>query len=338
MRLGKSVIIELVLSLALVAALFYFADVGKVLEVVKDIEIKWLLVAFAFYFAINLCMALRVWALLHDMGVGIPYRKTLMAHFSGMIASDFTPARSGYLTTAFVLARNGGIKLEKAMVSILGPQIFDFLLKVGAGAIAFWYFLTYVLSGSAEASTIYAVIFGIFAVGGLIAVMFLSLFSPRFLRMVSFVKRLPFGGKIYELFENIQKNSATIKRQLPLIVFLLLITWVLKALEWYALSRAVGIELAAPFDTALYAIIFFAFLQPLVTVLQFAPLPTFAGAGFSEAAAVFVLSQFGVSLEAALVFALLTRGIMIVVDALGVSEAVKMLRLGGAGDAAKPAE
>ncbi|MDO8339607.1 MAG: lysylphosphatidylglycerol synthase transmembrane domain-containing protein [Candidatus Burarchaeum sp.] len=323
MKLSKSVIAEIVLSLLLMAALFYFADVGKVVSVIEKIELKWLALALIFYFAINLSMAVRVWAILRDLGAKLSYRSTLMAHFSGMIASDFTPARSGYLTTAFVLSRNNGLPLEKTIVSIIGPQIFDFLLKVTAGAIAFWYLLTYVLDVNTEESILLAVIFGIFAISTMVLVMFLSLFSPRFLRMMGFIKRLPFGKVVYELVENIQKNSHTIRRLFWLIMFLLGLTWLLKALEWYFLSLAVGFTPDIPFAP----IIFFAFLQPLVTILQFAPLPTFAGAGFSEAATVFVLLQFGVPVEQGLVFALLTRFVMIAVDSLGVAEAVKLLRL-----------
>jgi uncharacterized protein (TIRG00374 family) len=325
MKLSKSVLAELALSLLLIAALFYFADMGKVLSVVKSIDVKWLLLALVFYFAINVAMAFRVWAILRDMGAKIPYMSTLMAHFSGMIASDFTPARSGYFTTAFVLSRNNGLPLEKSMVAIVGPQIFDFLLKVTAGAIAFWYLLTYALDVNAEESILLAVIFGIFAISTMILVMFLSLFSPRFLRAIGFIKRLPFGAKLHELVENIQKNSASIKRLFGLIVGLLALTWLFKAVEWYALSLAVGFAPDVPFSP----LIFFAFLQPLVTILQFAPLPTFAGAGFSEAATVFVLLQFGVPVEQGLVFALLTRGVMIAVDSIGVREAVKMLKLDG---------
>jgi len=325
MRIRLSVIIELLLSIALIAALFYFADMGKVLEIVRGMELKWLMAALVFYISINACMALRVWALLHEMGVGIPYCRTLMAHFAGMVASDFTPARSGYLTTAFVLSRNNALPLEKTMVSILGPQMFDFLLKITAGAIAFWYLLTYALGGSTQEAILYAVIFGIFAIGLMIAVMVLSLFSRRFLRLIAFIKSLPFGTMVYELVANIQKNSKSIKKLFWLIILLLLLTWLFKAAEWYALGRAVGLSPDVPF----HALIFFAFLQPLVTILQFAPLPTFAGAGFSEAASVFVLVQFGASVEAALVFSLLTRGIMIFVDSIGVKEAVRMLGLGG---------
>ncbi len=323
MKVSNSVIAEIFLSLLLLAGLFYFADMGKVLQVIRGIELKWLALALMAYFAINVCMAARVWAILKDLGAKLSYRSTLMAHFSGMIASDFTPARSGYLTTAFVLSRNNGLPLEKTMVSIIGPQIFDFLLKVTAGAIAFWYLLTYVLDVNTEESILLAVIFGIFAISTMVLVMFLSLFSPRFLRMMGFIKRLPFGKVVHELVENIQKNSHTIRRLFWLIMFLLGLTWVLKALEWYCLSLAVGFTPNVPFAP----IIFFAFLQPLVTILQFAPLPTFAGAGFSEAATVFVLLQFGVPVEQGLVFALLTRFVMIAVDSLGVAEAVKMLRL-----------
>ncbi len=325
MRIGKAAIVELILSLLLIAALFYFTDMAKVAVVVGQLDWKWLLVALAFYFSINVCMAIRIWVLLADMGKRLPYMKVLMAHFSGMIASDFTPARSGYFTTAFVLSRNNALELEKTMVSIVGPQIFDFLLKVTVGAIAFWYLLTYALGGSTQESVVLAVAFGIFAIAMMILVMILSLFSPKFLHLMGFVKSLPFGEKLYLLVENIQHNSGSIKRHLGLIVGLLLLTWLFKAAAWYAIAQAVGISPNVPFN----ALIFFAFLQPLVTILQFAPLPTFAGAGFSEAATVFVLLQFGVPAEAALVFALLTRGIMILVDSLGVKEAVGMLKLGG---------
>lgn len=324
MRISKSVVIELFLSLILVAALLYFADIGKVLKIVESIGVRWLILALIFYLAINLAMALRVWALLHDMGVGIPYRKVLMAHFTGMLASDFTPARSGYLTTAVVLSRNSKIPLEKAMVSIIGPQTFDFMLKITAGSIAAWYILTNVLGGASE-SMVLTIAFAIVAIGAMIGVMLLMLFSPKFLRLIMRLSFLPFSKKIFELIAQMQKSSDSIKRQFWLIVGLLALTWIFKAAEWYALSRAIGFE---PANFPFHPLIFFAFLQPIATVLQFAPLPTVAGAGFFEAGAVFVLMLFGVSLEQALVFSLLTRFIMIAVDSVGVREAVKMLKLG----------
>jgi len=324
MKISKSVLVELLLSVALIAALFYFADVGKVLDVIGSINIWWLLVALAFYVAINLAMSLRIWALLQDMGVGIPYRKTLMAHFSGMIASDFTPARSGYLTTAVVLSRNNNVPLEKSMVSIIGPQIFDFMLKITAGAIAAWYLITFALGGVDE-SMVATIVFAIVAVLAMIGVMLLMLFSPRFANFITRFSFIPFADKIIKLVKQMQKNSASIRRLFWLITILLAFTWFFKAAEWYALSQAVGFSPDFPF----HALIFFAFLQPISTVLQFAPLPTVAGAGFFEAGSIFVLMLFGVPLEQALVFSLLTRFIMIAVDSIGVREAVKTLMLGG---------
>ena len=323
MKVSKPVLAELMLSLILIAALFYFADIGKVLAVVGSMDLKWLAVALFFYIAINIAMTLRVWAILHDMGAGISYRRTLMAHFAGMIASDFTPARSGYLTTAVVLSRNNKIPLEKSMVSIIGPQIFDFTLKITAGAIAAWYLITYALGGADE-SMVLTIAFAIVAVGSMIGVMLLALFSSKFVKLLTRLSFLPFAGKVIGLLEQMQKNSASIKRLLWLILLLLGLTWFFKAAEWYALSQAIGFAPDVPFS----ALIFFAFLQPLSTVLQFAPLPTVAGAGFYEAGSVFVLMLFGASLEQALVFSLLTRFIMIAVDSIGVREAVKTLRLG----------
>ena len=288
-------------------------------------HVVWLALALAIYFLINACMAFRVWLLLRDMKIRIPFMRALLANLSGMIASDFTPARSGYLTTAFVLSQNNKIPLEKSMVSILGPQIFDFGLKVTAGAIAFWYLINFAFAGgSVNSSAIKsAVIFAIFAISAMIGVIVLSLFSRTFYNCTHFVRRLPFGGKIHDLMEQMQKHSASIRRLFWTILGLLGLTWFLKALEWYAIGNAVGIHPNTPF----HPLVFYAFLQPISTLLQFAPFPTLAGVGVFEIGVVFVLAQFGVPIEQAVVFALLTRFVMIAVDSIGVREAVKALKI-----------
>ncbi|RLG19211.1 hypothetical protein DRN67_03325 [Candidatus Micrarchaeota archaeon] len=206
---------------------------------------------------------------------------------------------------------------------MIGPQIFDFMLKITAGAIAAWYLLTYALGGG-DQSMVLTIAFAIIAVGAMIGIMLLMLFSPKFSSLLKKFSFIPFFDRIINLVEQMQKNSASIKRLLWLILLLLALTWLFKAVEWFALSQAIGFTPAVPF----HALIFFAFLQPLSTVLQFAPLPTFAGAGVYEAGTIFVLMLFGATLEQALVFSLLTRFIMIAVDSIGVREAVKTLRLG----------
>ncbi|MEW6329043.1 MAG: flippase-like domain-containing protein, partial [Candidatus Micrarchaeota archaeon] len=121
----KSFIIQLAVSLALLAALLYFADVGEVLRIISRSNLLLLAFAFVFYFCINVAMAYRIKRVLAYFRIKLAFSKILLSHFAGMLASDFTPARSGYFTTAFVLNANNKIPLERAMVSILGPQLFD---------------------------------------------------------------------------------------------------------------------------------------------------------------------------------------------------------------------
>lgn len=75
-------------------------------------------------------------------------------------------------------------------------------------------------------------------------------------------------------------------------------------------------------EIAFAPIIFWGFVQPIVTLLQFMPLPTIAGAGVSEAGAAFVLMQFGIGLPQAIAFTLMTRFVMILVDSVGIAEGI----------------
>jgi len=83
------------------------------------------------------------------------------------------------------------------------------------------------------------------------------------------------------------------------------------------LAEAVGITPSSQ----LHPLLFFMLLHPALTLLQFIPLPTPAGAGVSEAGLVAYLVLFGVSAPAAAVFGVLSRAVMLVQDWVGIFEA-----------------
>jgi len=306
-------LLQLALTILAIGAVAYLFDFDRIVSVLAGAKPTYILAALACYVGINLCMAYRIKILIGGMGTDIGYRQAVMSHFAGMLASDFTPARSGYFATAFALSKNGA-SMGQSMAAILGPQIFDFSLKVVAGSVGVAFVaLAFGLEGAALAGTV----LGILAVLGMIVIAILLVFSSRFLGYFrELLARLPFGARVYGIFESMQKHSGVVKEKIGFVLGLMLITWVLKGLEWMFLAQAIGMEPAFAYPV----FIFYMCLQPLVTILQFVPFPTLAGAGLSEAGAVGVLFFFGVGAPQAAAFALLTRGLMVFVDLIGLAQ------------------
>jgi len=312
--------IEIIVSLAIVAGVLYLVDAEKVLAVLASANPVFVALAIATYFLINTAMSWRIKIILDELKSPLEFKKILVSDFAGMLASDFTPARSGYFATAAVLSVNHGVPFEKAVVSILGPQLFDFLLKVCAGIIALMFVMNVLNLG---VGGLIGVGIGVVAIFGMIVFGALMLFSKRFLELISFVSRFPLGEKLLSALRGMQEHAFAVKKLAPQIILLLLFCWMLKGVEWWFAGMALGISI-----TSVNPFLFFLFLQPLVTLLQFVPIPTLAGIGVSEAGAVAILALFGVPAPIGAAYALLTRGVMIIVDLVSVNEIRRAMKNG----------
>ena len=319
MRKQILLVAELAISFAIIAAVLYLVDYQKVLEAIANANPFFLLAAFTAYFGVNLGMAIRIRLILAEMGHRMAMVPALMVNFAGMLVSDFTPARSGYFATAFALAANERIPLNRAIVAILGPQLFEFMLKVGAGIIAIIYIFYRLNLGEGSLA---GMLLGVAALAAMLVFGVLLLFSRRFLAMLKLIERIPFGKRIYSEMATMQHNAVAIRRVIWAIMLLLAITWTMKSVEWWFLGMSLGMQPQVGF----HPLIFYMFLQPLITILQFIPTPTLAGMGVSEAGSVAVLALFGIPAHIAVAFAIMTRSLMIVLDLLGVQEARRVIR------------
>lgn len=323
MDMKKSIILQIVISIAIIALVLYASDFEKVLSKISTLNPAYMLLAVLFYIILNLFMAYTIKLILKELKRDVKISEALPASLSGMLASDFTPARSGYLATAFVLSSDEKIPLHKAMVSILGPQIFQFSLKIIVGAIAFWYLITYVASSEDGSELRFAsMLIGVFILFSMVLFIIFLLFSKNFVKKISFIKIFPYGKEVHSMLLEMQKSSKAIKNLTPQITLILLITWLLKTYEWLFVAKSLGIYL----NTQIPDVVFFAFLQPLITILQFIPTPTLAGMGLSEGGAAVVLSLFGVPYYEGVAFALLTRAMNAFVDLAGIQGVLKVLR------------
>ncbi|MDR1993226.1 MAG: flippase-like domain-containing protein [Nitrososphaerota archaeon] len=302
------------------------------LTTIRTMNIGYFLLAFLMYFGINIFFTVRLRRVLSKDGVKTSFGKTLLAQYAGMLTSDFTPGRSGYILTPIYL-RDQNVPTTKSLSGILGIQTIEFLAKVagGIGAIACLMYMVPMATWSEvfNHQEILGVNIGIVLAGLGIGVMFLgaivlALFTwskkavTVFTRIATwrFLKRFT-GGLIGKL-EEYKESAHSTQRAIPEIVALTLICWVLKGLEWYFLGLALGI-------TNIPLIVYF-LIHPLVTALAFIPILP-AGIGVQEFGIIGILGLLGVPLATAGVFAIIARLLLILQDLIGVPQIVKSTSL-----------
>lgn len=303
-------------------------------DTILTLKFGYLLLAFLMYFGINVFFTIRLRRVLAKNDVKTSFGKTLLAQYAGMLTSDVTPGRSGYILTPVYL-RDQDVPTSKGLSSVLGIQTFEFLIKVVGGVGAIIFLVTYVPAETWN-SVFNAQIAGI-NVGLLIAVLGVSLMMVGALVLAAFtwsrraisifdkianwkyIKKFT-GGLIGKLEEYKESSGATSKA-IPEIIGLTMICWILKGFEWWFLGYALGISQL----TAIWWLSFF-LIHPLVTALAFIPI-TPAGIGVQEFGIVGILGLLGVPAALAGVFALLARGLLIFEDLAGVPQIVKSTSL-----------
>lgn len=315
---------------AIFAILLWYIGIDSLYNALIKIKIEYLLVAFLAYFGINLLFTVRLRRVLAKEGIKTSFGKTLLAHYAGMLTSDVTPGRSGYILTPLYL-RDQNVPTSKSLSGILSIQTIEFLIKVigGVGAVAF--LIQFVPPMNWEQ-------FGEFAginLGILLAALGIGLmltgatvlasvtWSSRALGLFSrianwrFLKRFTGGliGKLEEFKDSSQKN----RKAIPEIVLVTFACWVLKGIEWYFLGLSLGI-------TQISWLGFF-LLHPLVTALAFIPI-TPAGMGVQEFGIVGILQLLFLNpttetIGAIGAFAVIARGLLIIQDLVGIPQIVK---------------
>jgi uncharacterized protein (TIRG00374 family) len=332
------IVLQVAVTVAIFAVLLWYIGVGSLYNALLTIKVEYLALAFLMYFGINIFFTIRLRRVLGKGGVKTSFGKTLLAQYAGMLTSDVTPGRSGYILTPVYL-RDQNVPASKGLSSILGIQTIEFLVKVIGGIGAAIFLIKVVPVGNWPSATILGVNVAFFVIGLGIALMLvgallLAAFSwseraiSIFDRIANsrYLKRFTGGimGKLEEYKDSSQKTRAAI----PEIFGLTMICWVLKGFEWYFLGAALGITLSSNFAIAWLG---FFLIHPLVTALAFVPI-TPAGAGVQEFGIVGILSLLFVNPSTATLgaigaFAILARGLLIVEDLAGVPQIVKSTSL-----------
>jgi hypothetical protein len=319
--------------LAIFAALLWYIGIGSLYQALVNIKVEYLILTFACYFGINLFFTVRLRRVLQKEGIKTSFGKTLMAQYAGMLTSDVTPGRSGYVLTPLYL-RDQNVPTSKALSAILGIQTIEFLVKVAGGVGAILFLVEFVPPGTWQqqfpnvaginSGLLIAALGVVLMLTGAIILAALT-WSKRAIALFNrvanwrYLKRFTGGliGKLEEFRESSQKN----RKAIPEIIALTMVCWILKGFEWYFLSLALGISLGL--SPVLTWLAFF-LIHPLVTALGFVPI-TPAGAGVQELGIVGVLGLLIANPATGVIgaFAILARGVLIIEDLLGVPQIVK---------------
>ena len=310
--------ISIVFSIAIMALIISAIDVNKTVGILLKTKIEYVLIAAIIYFILNWGMAKRIEIILREFGEKIDIKNTLKANFGGMIASDFTPARSGYFLTAFIISRENGIDLHKTMASIFAPQLIEFAIKIICSAIVG---LIIINNSNLNLGNYPILLFaGLLISAGTIGFFALLLLREGLLERFSFMKKMPVVSKAYYLFFLMRENLPAISKKWREILGLTIFVWVMKGLEWFFLARALNIVIFDPILDFGFYIFFHSFL----TFTNFIPVPSIAGAGATEATSALVFVLLGSNAELGVTFAVLARVVMIIVDMIGLSAIIPL--------------
>jgi uncharacterized protein (TIRG00374 family) len=305
---------------AVFAALLWYIGIGSLYNSLVNIKLEYLLFPFLAYFGINILFAVRLRLVLGKEGIKTSFGKTLLAQYAGMLTSDVTPGRSGYVLTPLYL-RDQGVPTSKSLSGILGIQTIEFLAKVVGGIAAVFFLIEAV---QLESWQLGVAVLGIaLMLTGAVLLAALS-WSHRAISLFDriaksrFLSRIAGGliGKIEEYKESARKT----RKAIPEIALITMMCWILKGFEWYFLGLALGI-------TQIPWIAYF-LVHPLVTALGFVPI-TPAGAGFQEFG---IVGIFGLLVNVSAnpvmagpigAFAVLSRVLLVVEDLAGVPQIAK---------------
>ena len=306
------------MMILIIGGLIWYVGINTLIIVLTKTNPFYLLFAICAYFGINVLFTIRIVKVLARQGISASFRRTILPQYAGMLSSDVTPGRAGYMLTPLYLT-NQNIDPSKSLSCILGIQSIEFLFKVlgGAGALAF---LLNRAPLPQQILVLAAIGIGLMMLGGfaLAAIIWSPRLGALFKRLAASKHLVRFTGRFVSKLEVFGENAMKTRDAIPLIALVTLSSWILKGFEWYFLGLSIGI-------TNIGWLGFF-LLHPLLTAFGFVPL-TPSGIGFQEGAIVGIFLLLGVDIRLALAFAILSRGMLIVEDLVGVPQIAKTTHL-----------
>lgn len=296
---GKAVrISQYVLALSIILLILYFSGIQNVLEIFSQINPVFIIPAIAAYLLNNILMSFRIKKILTDIDKKIRLKFVFFSHMAGMLASDFTPARSGYLFVAYALKKHG-ISTKSGLATITSAYIYDLFFKIIVASIGIVYIYSNIFDGGVFQTLLIAA-----ALMAGILILYITIMYPS-AGIIRFSKNI----KILQKLIDLGGESKKVQKHYRYIILITIMGWIMKGFEWFFIALALNIVQISFMDALI--------LNPFLTLFSFVPL-TPAGWGIQEAGIVGLFALMGISSVYAVSFSLMTRFVEVFVDLLGI--------------------
>jgi len=293
-------VVQILIAVVLIFYILFFINLNQFIEILSQISLPLFLIGAFCYFLNNVLMVYRLKRILGLIGHKIRLRFVFWSHMGGMILSDFSPFRSGYVYTAHSLNKRGST-VKAGLSSISSTFIYDLLFKAGAAFLGLLYFYTLFISSE----FLYSLVLAVLVIVSLFVLYFLLIYPPAFFQDI--LRRNTLTQNLLAIGD----QNRAIHAYAPSILIISLCGWILRGLQWFFIAAALHIQFNSFLDPL--------FLSPLLTLFSFVPI-TPAGIGIQEAAIIGFFSFFGYSAAVAGTFALTIRFSEILVDLIGVRD------------------
>jgi glycosyltransferase 2 family protein len=301
MRLDRKSLVGIAVSLALLAAIFLFVDLGDVVEQLRRADPLWYALAVVVATLAIPVRALRWQVMLTPVAPAVPFAARNAATAIGFAANNVLPARAGEFARAYVLGRLARIPASTAFGTLVVERIFDSLVIVALlfVAMATPQFPAGTIAGvdPRHAAAVLAL-----AMLGITAVLFALVYAPTAtLRLLEAAASRVLPERLrrpaLEMLHSFLAGLAVLRSPR---LFLLSLGWAIA--QWVFLALGFHFALLA-FDIQTPGFVGALFLQSVVVLAVAAPSsPGYVGT--FHAGAVLGLGLWGVAAEQAVSFAI----------------------------------
>jgi uncharacterized membrane protein YbhN (UPF0104 family) len=219
------VLVQLAVGVVILLYLLKLADTSRVFSIILMVNPVNVLFAYLFFIIASIFIALALYISIKSTEGSAPMGKVVLGSFAGQLLSDVTPARSGYFATPLILKELCSVPIEKGMASVLATGIINSFVKVILSVIALLYFVIFL---PLNPNIVGALVIGILCLLGGSLFLLIILIEKRFLKFIAVFEEIPVikvvAHKLIEWFNQVQKAGVCIKRQLPMVSLLILLS------------------------------------------------------------------------------------------------------------------
>lgn len=287
----KKRLLSIAVSFALLAALIYFSDVSKTIEVLSRTNLSYIAIGL-FIWVIGATVRTSRWNyLLKKVNVKSDFVNIFKIFCAGLFISNITPAKSGEPLRSILLKKSEGYNVGKTLPSIFLERIMDVVAMVVITVMGILFLASYlseIYYWIIVAVAVYVVLFSL-AVYILLSEKRTKKFVSKLHALLSFLPRVKKIKGINQFTLNLCKAFAKYKNKKTVFITLLysIAIWILEGVILFIAFRSLGLSVS------LISTIVIIPIASLISVLTLLP----GGIGSAEIITVlFFSSLYGFSL------------------------------------------